>query len=74
MNRPVLCRSVPSGAMTPLTPTVETCTVARPVDTARSRDIASCCVDSAVYPNEALLVGTTSSSAPASTASFTRPS
>ena len=71
VNRAVHCWTTPSGPMTADTPTVETCTVARPCSTARSRDIASCWVDSAVRPKEALFVGTTSSSAPLRTASRT---
>src|SRR5699024_4442074 len=48
VNKSVSCRTVPSAAITPETPTVEICTVVRPCSTARSRDIASCCMDSAV--------------------------
>jgi hypothetical protein len=64
----VRCSTAPLGAMTALTPTVEICTVARPCSTARSRLIASCCVDSAVWPKLALFVWTTSTSPPVVTA------
>src|SRR5690606_11155194 len=48
VNSSVELSSTPFGAMTPLTPTVEIWMVARPCSTARKRDIASCCSDSAV--------------------------
>ena len=74
VNRPVRETIVPFGAITALTPTVEIWTVARPVSIARICDMASCWVDSAVGPKLALLVCTTSISAPAATESRTRPS
>ncbi len=71
VNRPVRSIRAPLGAMMALTPTVEICTVARPSSIARSRDIASCWVDSSVCPKVALLVCTTSTSPPAVTADRT---
>src|SRR5690606_963326 len=71
VNNPVLRTTVPSGVTTPDTPTVDTCTAARPVVIACTRDIASCCADSVVNPNDALFVGTTSTWAPRRTASRT---
>ena len=49
---------MPSGAMNPDTPTVDTWTTERPCSMARSREIANCCSDSAVYPKVALFVWT----------------
>ena len=71
VNRSVVRTTLPSGVITAETPTVEICTAARPVVIACRRDIASCCVDSAVHPNDALFVGITSTCAPWSTASRT---
>src|SRR4051794_25019296 len=71
VKRREVSASDPSGSTRPLTPTVETCTTARPASTARSRDIASCWVLSSVYPKVALLVWTTSRSAPPRTVSRT---
>lgn len=64
---PVRSKNAPSGPIIALTPTVEICTTARPCSTARKRDMASCWVDSWVRPKEALLVGMTISSPPATT-------
>src|SRR5690625_4237198 len=73
VNSPVRSTTSPSGRMMPLTPTVETWTVARPCSTARKRDIASCWVDSWEYPKEALFVGMMMSSPPPTTPSRIRP-
>ena len=48
----------PSGAMRPLTPTVDTWATARPCSMARIRLIANCCSASAENPNVALFVWT----------------
>ena len=57
----------PSGAMTPVTPFVDATAVQRPVSIARSRVMANCWSIWSVRMNVALLVCTTSSSAPRET-------
>ena len=66
--------AVPSGVIIALTPTVETCTIERPCSIARIRDMASCCTDSSVNPNVALLVWTSRTFAPWLTVSRMSPS
>lgn len=70
MKRPVELVIVPSGATMALTPETADTTTDRLCSTARSRDIASCCTLISLSPYQALLVGTTSSSAPSRTASW----
>jgi hypothetical protein len=74
VNRLVAAVTAPSGAIVALTPLVVTTSTERSCSTARTRDMASCWKVMSVKPKVALLLGTASTCAPASTLSATRSS